>query len=518
MPYAYRPDLLPLAVPTRIGLPWHGLVTNGVLAAGNGKTKTYAQPSGGDAWPVRNAAGASTRARMASEIAHDAATGKVWQNYALIHGEDKQLGGARLGFSEWLYSDPAGTVWLMGVTHTVAGATATFTVKVKKRFGHFANTTDPVPNRTAGTGSLTFSLPDWWDDSDWSDLTASDIAGNLELDVARDLDFTESGAAAVWNLHSTAGGNYPHLAGWVEIAVSGTGSLVAGTYSQGITASLTTHGLDAVWEEWEITVDLQNCPDCPGPGGIVGTVTTVQPSPPAGLNCPADDGTVVVSGEGVTTINAVDPCSSGGTEKWRRMEFVHADGTEARSWYEKTDATEYTVTSGGSETWDAQWGWECDPEPQWIGPFPINCANDMWQTCEQSYYRTTTYGFSLGAESVELINVNGSWSEGTRAYDYECESIASESSAGGNVSTTTLDGDEIDDNWNAVIELIVSHSTNTCWVLGAEVDDAVLHRTILTQDGTREEVPSASGDVTHITYNPKTNTLVWSDDDLVCFV
>jgi hypothetical protein len=203
MPYEYRPELLPLAVPTRIGLPWHGLVTNGVLAAGNGKTKTYPQPTGGHAWKVHNPTKADTRARTPAEIAEDNATGKRWQSYALIAGESKKLGGVSLGNSEWLYCDPAGTVWLMGVSFTVASATLSIAVTVKKRFGRFGPPGNATANRVVGTRSHTVTLPDWWEDGQYSAISAETIAANVGIYSPNHLDFTATGSSAVWNINSS---------------------------------------------------------------------------------------------------------------------------------------------------------------------------------------------------------------------------------------------------------------------------------------------------------------------------
>jgi hypothetical protein len=145
-----RPDRLPLAKAVRLGLPYHGLITNGVLATGGGN---FTYPGGSDlsssAIAVQHP-GHSAAATMAGDDAKWS-----FQDYALLSGDAREIGGQELGAKHWLYCDAAKT-W--NCYYTITGNTENTTIKVYlgQRFGAFG---DAIPFLAAPIelASLTFA-------------------------------------------------------------------------------------------------------------------------------------------------------------------------------------------------------------------------------------------------------------------------------------------------------------------------------------------------------------------------
>jgi hypothetical protein len=134
------PKQLPFAQPVRLGLPYHGLVRDGVLTKINGTTMNYASMAGngGEAIPQAGA-GAALPARTAEQVAADEAAGKDWRTYAYLSGWDRNIGGHELGAYAWLYNDGAATWKVRAEIVRPVYNSITIKVYLSSLFGRFAD-------------------------------------------------------------------------------------------------------------------------------------------------------------------------------------------------------------------------------------------------------------------------------------------------------------------------------------------------------------------------------------------
>lgn len=368
--------------PTRIGLPYHGRVdsVSGAyrLTSHGGGTKTLADFDSalGSAWAVYNAEKRNTRDRTEAEVAYDTAQKAYWQNYALVRGMEKVIAGtAKLGPWEWLYSDPAGTVWLMRVSLATTPSTADIvaTVKVIERFGYFGPTKFEPCNRTVGAYTHTVTIPTLLDEYYSTSFSAEETATIMyqpdDQTAARLLDFLPDGSEACLNLWPSPNqffypDAYGQYLGWIAISVSGTGSLNLASLGSGITATMTSAGLDEV----VLTLMSADAPEVPDPGDFYGywDVTTTIDLPD--YSCPHDD----VDGYPAGEVSSVFTGTKTVNETWIAAEqelvvYRYADGTLViyNNKTESTVAFEAGATSGtlncdlaaNGQCEGGVWGW-----------------------------------------------------------------------------------------------------------------------------------------------------------------
>lgn len=132
------------------GVPWHGLVRDGVLELPNGLTRPHGAPAGddvryGDTVLVRMpwAPGAE---RSAEDAAADEAAGRQWVQYAILGGGEFKLHGKPLpnrssSQMSWLYGAPDQTVWEVSFSRFSARAQSSNRSSIPvginlRRFGH----------------------------------------------------------------------------------------------------------------------------------------------------------------------------------------------------------------------------------------------------------------------------------------------------------------------------------------------------------------------------------------------
>jgi hypothetical protein len=125
----HRPDLLPFAQPRVVGLPCHGLVTDGELTLPSSRVITYRQPTKGTTILVEHQ---EHHAVAASEF--DTSRGYQWLEYALISGTARQIGGKDLGANRHLYCD-GNVAWIVEVEPLALTNQATVTVNLIGLFG-----------------------------------------------------------------------------------------------------------------------------------------------------------------------------------------------------------------------------------------------------------------------------------------------------------------------------------------------------------------------------------------------
>ncbi len=217
MAYTYRPDLLPFAVPTRIGLPYHGLVTNAQLPLPGGQTKAYNQPSGGHTHMVQHPKNSTPPA--------DSNPHYQWADYAILSGRSREIGGAALGENNWIYCD-AECSWRMSVSYTSTFGSTTLSVWLEDVFGLVKDADTAMTRRLLTTYTVIFKNYDGSNNS-------AKVAAGLHLTHSR------TGNVTAVNIFGS-GTTYAQTAGIChsfKITISGNGSLVAGEIGGGISAS-----------------------------------------------------------------------------------------------------------------------------------------------------------------------------------------------------------------------------------------------------------------------------------------
>jgi hypothetical protein len=106
---AKRTPLPPQSRPVRMGQPYHGLLTDGVLTLSTGAKISFPGSPLGDCYKFV-VPGASLSIAP-TEVALEAAQGREWRSYALLSGRARSYAGIEVGADAWLYADANGDVW-----------------------------------------------------------------------------------------------------------------------------------------------------------------------------------------------------------------------------------------------------------------------------------------------------------------------------------------------------------------------------------------------------------------------
>jgi hypothetical protein len=248
--YTYRPDLLPFAAPTRIGLPYHGLVTDGQLALPGGGTKAYSQPATGCTVYVQHPLHSTPPADPGNPQ-------YAWQDYAVLSGSSHMIGGQALGGSKWIYCD-ATRSWVVGAEFTSVTDVLTVNIYCYSPFGLLENEDTTYTKRLLGTTTITLR----------------DQSGAVLYEPSPVLGFTThsaSGAVTALNWFSSLN-SYPMTAGIfasLAVTLSGNGSIAGTTPGTGITASFSNkESLEQLWRHVEVPDEPTNYPGLSCTAGI----------------------------------------------------------------------------------------------------------------------------------------------------------------------------------------------------------------------------------------------------------
>lgn len=541
-----RPDRLPLARPSRIGLPYHGVVIGSTLALPGGGSLTYPYSRAGDTWVLRNAIKANGRAPTSAELADDTAKGRTWQDYAIV-AAGRQLGPLQLDELQWVYVDPAGTNWLLEVNYSIGGATLTASVFVRRRFGVMPHNgqADPQASVLAGQASFTLTMPAWYAGDPGDAVT---YLQNLAIGT-RDLDFTEDGHSAAWNVRTSAfvpgsGINFD-LVGWFTITLSGAGSTDPATLGAGITASVLGHALEDVYEIYTEEVVSAPIVDKEYPCAIwsVHNVTQYRTSPPdTSNNCPdhtigetADGGYDLVT---ETLGGGVPSCAYDEYEKTVEQSvvmFVFADGVKAKSYLRSYDHEWSEWWAGGTATVNWLWRWtQGDPLCGWT----LICDSISNQLYKGSNVgargeRRGTFKFEGGGLDYEIgvayeYENSNDHEQGVDIDDSGCPAGSGESDYVGYSNSVNyrsqwiISGgseDEMDTTGWAVYDLpsaSIIRKTNNVWQAalsyytgsGVGQTDGYL----VSKNGDETALPAGTDlDQLACSWNPETNDMEWRD-------
>lgn len=181
---------------TGLGWPHHGLAVNGVLTTPGGDKAVAAMVTAGACKLVRHPSAPGAQ-RNAAQLAHDTARGHAWRDYALLTGAAHNINGtpAALGGDRWLYCDPGGNTWVVGVTLTKNTADITIELRLEALFGRLGRAYTLTPSVLA---TLVWSppIPSWYTGG----FTAADVVPYVTL-RPESLVFTPDGSACYVHLY-----------------------------------------------------------------------------------------------------------------------------------------------------------------------------------------------------------------------------------------------------------------------------------------------------------------------------
>ncbi len=299
---------------TEIGMPFHGLSTNGTLPHPTGN-KTIPQPSiYGPCQVIRHPIAPGVD-RNTNQISHDNAKGLEWRDYALLTGPGHGVNGtAELGPNKWLYCDPGGNTWVINftvydpgdpeqVTHrtefvghqgfpvsntgTLNNSQIVFDLVLEEIWGRFGKVYE-FTSRVIGNMTWTPDIPTWYGGA----FTAADVVNAANFAHPESVVVNQAGSSAFVHVYcdsdTISGAVYPEtqpifnatnnngfaLVGIIEVTISGTGDLV--NNGAGITSTVQDHlryesGLmltrtytlepETGTESWNIIKTLPACPD-----------------------------------------------------------------------------------------------------------------------------------------------------------------------------------------------------------------------------------------------------------------
>lgn len=344
-----------------LGMPWHGLATDGELSTTLDGTKTIVEPAGvvGICIPVVHPAAPGATRNTAQET-RDTAHGFDWRDYALLCGDDHAINGcpdAEIGQKRWLYCDTNGPTWIVGLRTTVGSTTITFELWLEGIFGRFGRQYDFTPSKLDEL-VWTPDIPSWYGGG----YTAANVVSQINLASNIMLAPSNDGTECYVNLictsetvndqlynetrylsngSSTAG---DALVGVLAVTISGNGDL--SDDGSGITGEIVE---DLAYEGGLVTGRSQWINEPEGTPLELDVDFTPQATAPSTSACPATEETTfvfeaslsVVGGDSVYTTNRV------GSEHTAIL-YKSPDGVVEREFVGHYDAYEYEVTTSGS--------------------------------------------------------------------------------------------------------------------------------------------------------------------------
>ncbi len=239
----YR-DRLPLGHPDYVGLPFHGLVTNEVLTLPN--DEELAVPFEGHQTVLVRAADAEVPTFTPEQESFNESRGYTWQDFALLSGAFRWIGGQRLGAQSYLYHD-GDHAWVIDVELSGEDLELTLAVYLRQLFGYLDDAHQPptmsarrkldelsfTPVRTGGTDQTAeMALYDRYVFMTHSQ-TGSVTAVNVAVSRAEE-DYLDFGTGFAYQF----GGNGYVVHNALEIQLSGKG-LLTGTIGSGISGAIT---------------------------------------------------------------------------------------------------------------------------------------------------------------------------------------------------------------------------------------------------------------------------------------
>lgn len=226
---------------TAIGMPYRGLRIGDTLTLEDGHildvTGVVGVPSSGDTWLYKHPS-APLATRTSGQQSQDVTRHFAWKDYEIW------LPLSNLD-TDWVYVDPAGTCWRMRYTFTRNGNQFTIAVFCRGRFGVYKLNApaDPVVNVACGSAAFTATYASA---SAAVQLEYLSFAADTNIAALANVMPSPDGAKAIVNVgngggpsESTGAMFQSTVTDIIDIQLSGTGSLAAETFGQGITATVT---------------------------------------------------------------------------------------------------------------------------------------------------------------------------------------------------------------------------------------------------------------------------------------
>lgn len=403
-----------------IGMPYHGLATDGALSTTLDGTKTIVEPAAlvGVCIPVvhPSAPGAT---RNTAQLARDSAHGFDWRNYALLCGDNHAVNGspdAELGVDSWLYCDSAGATWVIRVEAIDDGSTMTVNVWLDAIFGRFGK---PRTFTAQLLDSMTWApeIPSWYGGGYTAAHVIDVVNFQLPYAVAPIPDgsqcyinvfaYDETISDAVYRetqpiSNGSTFQSYSLISVW-KIDISGAGDL--DDNGDGITATI----VEDLGYETDLVVFRGATGTSGDPYFIPCTYAVTESNdPPAypGDNCSPPTLESYVQDFDIDANHATSGTYYEYSGDHQVILYKNADGVVTRN-YQNVVQTDWTTTEGGgwSRTWDLSTcgdatyssvgfgGWHYDPTCTDGGGY------STWQAVTQTITTTRSAAYSVFGET-----------------------------------------------------------------------------------------------------------------------
>jgi len=535
-----RPDLLPFALPKRIGLPFHGVCKGGKIG-----TKDYPQPNTGDAVLVQHPLSFAPTLPNGDD--------ESWQQYALlsganyclqIPGSNRQIGGQSIGDNEWIYCDSKYS-WLISFEFSKADITQTIKVWLESCFGLF-----PVKTMTRRQLCEITYTPLTYAGANQSTALAA-LARRFLLSHSKTGDKTIINVAAYttssqpWTysclpydvLRRAYGAYGIHNA--LLITVSGDGSVASGKIGDGISATIASQrtapemivsntssssSTGEYYGEFFLAGDcIDNCDQfpCPDPPPASGELyATTHWSNELYL------GSGETSQEGPKTATKTDLIES--EIKLRYLDTVKPEGALSYLEIVSTASAETTYQEDITGTLFTEWDGYVLPEP--YAPCSFGTVNLDWYKTSRRHSGSSDYAASktfTGEYSVSISWCGASKEfsyvkTGSENYSFSATYWEGGTSYGGPAlgdSSLTIDDYECSENAAAIAcadigDVLIYRITNG---LVGVFEDGLDTSTLLTLVGT-EQAAAGIPAATEASLNPATGAIEYDAGKAVCYV
>ena len=191
--------MIPFKIPKEIGMPYHGLAVDGILAHPTGDKDIEMPDYSGTCKLIRHPL-ATGPVRNTNQLAHDAANSLEWRDYALMTGASNGINGSQgLGVESWLYCDPGGNTWVVNIVDTNTGGThRTVELWIKEIFGRFGKDYEITP-RLLATLDFVPTIPSWYTGS----TTLATLVSRTSFLQPTSINFLPDGSEAYINGYCT---------------------------------------------------------------------------------------------------------------------------------------------------------------------------------------------------------------------------------------------------------------------------------------------------------------------------
>lgn len=403
---------------TRFGMPYHGLVTDGVLTTPDGPLAVAhdASVEGAIAFRTRNPPGnIANTAQQAMDTLH----GWEWRDYVLLNGWFRSVnGGPQLGEARWLFADYADTVWVMEITKSYRLLAGVYYVDIqlwrRELFGHFLFGFErTIADELLDTWTFVMTSHEYDDDGTPVTIPAGTMVANLRIKASGIVPSIHGDTVYFHLLHLNhqvmpETRSYWELSqlgvfGKATITLSGTGDVdndgagITGVISGGqIYPSFVTRAADvpqnyATIDPWPLghiasEINESDCTPPTGPGTCTSTCSTVFTHQGTIFN---NYGPYQAWDDIGDAQAALFDFHGGACTQW----LYHWEKIDGQLWL-AGPGMEFERTYTAVETSPGVWAWELSGEVETCG---------KWKESSSDHYLYADVGVSIAGAIDEIL-------------------------------------------------------------------------------------------------------------------